>query len=754
MKKISIFLFLMIIFGAVSAQNYQTTFSQKSEREYNVSFSMTDWSLGTFQTNNATFQTIEFSASATTNKQGWAQLPVVSVNIQLPADKNVDLAIEYVDYQDVNLDYPLLPSRGTIYRNQDPSQIPYKIAPASLVNEFYPSSISEIGEPFIIRDVRGINVQFYPFQYNAVTNILRIYKKINIKLVENNQSPINPLINPSSQHLREVEPMYKSIFLNYSPSRVALAAGQYGNILVITTPRDEATIQPYIQWKKEKGYKVEEEVVSTGTNVKTLIQQKYNENNALLYVQLVGDWADIKSDMIYVEENAPVDVKLGCVVGTDNYPDISVGRFSCSNAVELQTQINKAINYEKNPNMDTNWRETFIGIGSSLGPGDDNETDKSHIQRIFTERLDPFTYNTHQQNYDPGANATTLAGHINLGASTIAYCGHGDVTQFVTSNFYNSNVNNLTNGDKLPFIVSVACLNGAFHHSGDCFAEAWLKKQNGGAVATLMSTILQPWDQPMRIQDYFYDILVGGFNYNNYSDQSGINTNEQRTFFGAIAINAFNLGLSEDPSTDCVQTVQTWTTFGDASLQVRTKQPDIIESSNNMIMSNIPYETTITANGNPVPNAMVSISQNDLYYSAITDENGHVEIPNDLEPGDVLLVVTAFNTTTIYQTISCIPMNNPYIIASNDNTTPLTYISSNSTVAVTLKNIGANATAGMLNVTISCDDPQLTINNGTAQSEVIDAGESAVVNFTVSVDNNIDNNKVFSVKVTSTDIDD
>ena len=242
---------------------------------------------------------------------------------------------------------------------------------------------------------------------------------------------------------------------------------------------------------------------------------------------------------------------------------------------------------------------------------------------------------------------------MNAGASTIAYCGHGAETYFVTTNYSNTNVNASTNGDRLPFIVAVACVNGKFNQSGDCFAEAWLKKENGGAVVTLMSTINQPWTPPQRGQDYFYDILVGGFDYNQYSGQNGINTNEQRTHWGSIVVNAFTLALTESSTSSDVETFQTWTTFGDASLQLRTKQPVAITSSVNTLMTGVPYTTTITANGQPVEDALVCISQNDTYYSAYTDANGQVTIQHDFSAGDVLLVVTAFNNTTIYLKVKC-----------------------------------------------------------------------------------------------------
>ncbi|MCL1850512.1 MAG: C25 family cysteine peptidase [Bacteroidetes bacterium] len=663
MKKSITFSVILALFCTFSfaQRGYNVNFSQPNPSEYQISFEVTQWNLQNVQFDGVQYQQIIFSRSTVTNEKGWAELPFVTASVQLPAQKDVDLNVVYTEYQDIQLNDPLLPSRGTILRNQDPSTIPYQIDPNSLVNSFYPASIAIAEEPFIMRDVRGTTVTVYPFQWNAVTMTLRVYSKMTVMLVENNQPATNPLLTENPNPIREVRGMYKSIFINYQEPRIPLTMAEYGDILVITTARDEAAIQPYIDWKLEKGYNVEKEVVATGysaTQTKSLIQSKYSSNPNLMYVLLVGGWNDIKSESASFGSlgSGPTDPMLGDLAGNANdyRPEISIGRMSANNATEVTTQVNKAIQYEKNPNMD-GWYSSFIGIGSNdAGPADDGERDWLHIQRIYSERLEPtYNYTTHYRLYanEGGCTAANLANYINTGASTIAYCGHGDWNQFVTTGFNNNNVNQLTNGNKLPFIVSVACLNGAFHsHGGSCFAEVWLKKQNGGAVVTWMSTINQPWAEPMRGQDYFYDILVGGFDYNQYPGQNGINTNELRTHWGSIAVNAANLMLSESSQADDKHTVRTWTTFGDPNLQLRTKQPVEIVSSMPVITPGS-YETTITAGGDPVEGALVCISQDGVYYSAFTDENGIASIENELLPGEALLVVTAFNTTTIYETL-------------------------------------------------------------------------------------------------------
>jgi len=141
MKKITLFIFaiLFISLNTFAQKGYQAQFSQPNSNEYQISFSVTDWNLATVVFDGVNYQQINFSSSAITKEKGWAELPFISASIQLSAQKNVDLSIIYTEFTDYSLDYPLVPSRGGISRSQDPSTIPYEIAPASIVDKFYPA---------------------------------------------------------------------------------------------------------------------------------------------------------------------------------------------------------------------------------------------------------------------------------------------------------------------------------------------------------------------------------------------------------------------------------------------------------------------------------------------------------------------------------------------------------------------------------------------------------------------------------------
>ncbi|MCD4818101.1 MAG: hypothetical protein K8S23_05380, partial [Candidatus Cloacimonetes bacterium] len=678
-----VLLFALVLFGI---NNYDVQFEQKNG-ELELNFDVNDFEINKVEVDGVSFSNIVFDGKVHTKDKGFAKLPFIHASLEISHDKNYDLNISDSDYTEIQLDYPLLPSRGVIYRNQDPATIPYEIADESVSDNWYPGNITKTTDPYIFRNIRGMNVYVYSFQYNAEKLILRVYNKVNVKLVQNNTTPINKLFQ-TNKIAPQMNNIYRSLFINYEQNRDwSNSIGEMGEMLVIYTSRDASVIQPYITWKREMGYTVHTQQVSTGTNVKTTIQNAYNSNSNLLYVQLVGDWADIKSDL-GTTQNAPMDPKLGCVSGSDNYPELIIGRFSASSTSQVTVQINKAIEYEKNPSG--TWYSKGLGIGSpdGSGNGDDGEIDYVHMDIIKENKLMPFTYTSVTEAYQYPSDSS-VATAINNGLSVINYCGHGSETSFVTSGFNNADIANLSNGDMLPFIFSVACVNGKFHQtSGDCFAETWLEKSNGGAVAVIMSTINQPWQPPMRGQDYMNDLLTGGYSYSS-NPGSGTNTTEGKTTFGSITFNSFVLMYAESNASDDLETIQTWTIFGDASLQVRTATPAAISVSNTTVSGSTPYSTTITKGGSAVEGALVSLYQSGNTYSGITNSSGNVTISHSISSGTVKLTVSGFNLDTTYQDVTVSGGSTPAEISVNPTSFSKSLdIDGSTTANMTISNYG------------------------------------------------------------------
>lgn len=754
MKRLIFTILMLSCVQLMSAdKGFEVVYHQPDAQSMELLFTTGQTHLDEVVYDGITYQQLITDFRLHTEQAGWAKIPFATTALQLGNTQSYDLKVTPGSYTDYQLIHAMLPSRGVIYRDQDPSTIPYVIDPKSVTDRFYPAEDAEITSPYIIKDVRGATVTVYPVRYNAARNILRVYHTMTVQLIENNAPAVNPLTVQNDIPLREMIGIYESAFINYASPITDLTIADNGEILIYCTARDEAAVQPYIDWKRQKGFVVHKEVVAAGTNVENLVQAQYNANSNILYVLLVGDWADIKCA---TSGSNPADPMTGCVVGNDNYFDICIGRLAANSAAGVTTQVNKIITYEKTPDLGDVWYKKATGVASSQGTGDDGEYDYQHIQIIYDDKLSQFTYNVHNAIYDPTANPTMVTAALQTGTSVMNYCGHGSSTSWGSSGFSNSHIASLTNGTKLPIIFSVACVNGAYH-SGYCFAEAWMNQQGGGAVGTVMATINQPWNPPMRGQDYFNDLIIGGYDYALHPGQNGITTTEGRHSFGSIVFNGLVLMITESPSD--LETAQTWILFGDPSMQIRTDTPANLTHSNNVMLVGTPFETTIKKNGTPLADAQVALSQNGITLSAMSNAAGFVSIPNSFQPGDVQLVITAFNCTTIDETIQCIPPTGPYVIYNNhaikdvngNNNGILEYSDGDVLLDFTMKNVGV-AAANNVMVNIASNDPYITITDGSQNFGNIAAGATKTVNnaFAFTIAGNVPEGHPITLDITAT----
>jgi hypothetical protein len=238
-----------------------------------------------------------------------------------------------------------------------------------------------------------------------------------------------------------------------------------------------------------------------------------------------------------------------------------------------------------------------------------------------------------------------LAASLNDGRSVVTYTGHGSSASFGTTGFGSSNMTMLNNFDELPFIWSVACVNGDFVN-GTCLAESFLRSKATtgkatGAVATFMSTINQSWDPPMDAQDEMVDLLVDLYPGNVKHTFGGLSVN------GCMHMND-QYGTAGDEMTD------TWTIFGDPSLIVRTNTPFPLAVSHASTIDEMATTFLVNCTQNEAQvclslhNQIVSVSWS-LAGSAILTTSG-------LHAGDTLdVVVTAYNAIPYFGHVIVMP---------------------------------------------------------------------------------------------------
>jgi hypothetical protein len=674
-------------------------------------------------------------------KQGAPDLPKYTTSVIIPdqADMQVEvISSQYTDYIGIDV----APSKGNFTRDISPSSVPYVYGEVYNQNAFYPNKLADLRSPHIIRDYRGQTVVLYPFQYNPVTRVLRVYTQMTVKVSAKSMiGGENPLINKPSHLLdRNFELTYQRHFLNYGTISAGkttyIPVNDYGKMLIICHDAFVSAVQPLVKWKKQKGIPTElvlaSTVGTTPTAIKNYIQNYYNLNG-LTFVILVGDHAQIPA---YPAVIGASDNTYTYVVGSDHYPDLFIGRLSADNITDVQTQVNKIITYEKTPMTGATWYKSAVGIASDEGPGDDGEYDYQHLRNIRT-KLMGFTYSNVAELYDGSQGGADAAGNptpsdlatlVNSGLSLINYTGHGSSNSFATTGYSNSNVNASTNGNKLPIIFSVACVNGDFT-TGTCFAEAWLRKSNGGAVGTLMSTINQSWNPPMEGQDEMNDILSQQYMTNKKFTFGGVSMN------GCMKMND-TYGTAGEDMTD------TWNLFGDPSLMYYTDSPSPLTATH---VATVPVGTTSLTVNCPVNGALVGLTyQGNLLASGFVSSGvANLTFSAVNMPDTIFVTVTAFNKTPYFGIVQVQPASGPYITrltssvndAVTGNNNGNADFSENIQLNMTLKNVGI-ATASNVNTTLSTTSTYATVTVANKNFGDITAGatktETAVYGITIA----------------------
>lgn len=566
-------------------------------------------------------------------------LPKFSTSLIIPEQAEMVYEVLEAKYRD----YPnteIAPSKGTVSRQFNIADIAYREGKVYQEDSFFPGDLVKLDNPYVLRDFHGQVVNLQPFQYNPVTQVLRVYEELTVAVYNKNASKGTSLALPNT-----IDPnfmaVYQDHFLNASLAAQSYILSEQGPMLILCADSYSTAMAPFVAWKNQIGIPttlVPMSAVGNSTNaIKSYVANYYNQYG-LTYLLLVGDAQHITP--MNFSYSGDSDNGYGYIVGNDRYPDIIVGRMSAETVAHVNTQVNRTISYEKYPDLNGSWYSRGMGIASNQGPGDDNEYDYQHLRNIRGQLL-AYTYTNVAEMYDGSQGIADANGNptpimvkneVENGLSIINYTGHGGSQGFVTSGFSNSDVNSLSNTVGWPFIISVACVNGDFVNQ-TCFAEAWLRASyNGlptGAVATVMSTINQYWNQPMEGQDQMNAILT-----------ENVNNNIKRTF-GGIVVNGL-IQMNDTYGYSGMDMTDTWTIFGDPSVMVRTgtAQPMAVTHSTMELLG----LTQLAVNCNK-EGALIALSRQGTLIGTGTVAQGSVVIafPAILSIDSIDVTATAFN---------------------------------------------------------------------------------------------------------------
>ncbi len=720
MKKMLSLLIVMVLISGLFAenirinnQNNEVKVLSSTEEQVVLEFTAGNFDKNTVVINSEIYNFVNLKGESKIYEKGNPSLPKAVRSIVIGDDAKIEFDVvesNYVEYQ-----MNIAPSKGMLSREIDPATIPYEFSKAYQTDNFFPGNLVSSNDPYIMRDVRGIAVTINPFQYNPVTKTLRVYTHIVVEANNVGVDNINVKTRNNNTYNKYFSDLYNSHFINFGMNNRYDSVDEHGRIIVICYAGFMDAMSPYVEWKNQKGIRTEiydvTNIGNTANSIKSFIQSEYNANDDLTFVQLIGDINQIAS---FTSGGGASDPKYALLEGNDSYPDLFVGRFSAENIAQVETQVERTVHYEKEI-VDGEWLSKGFGIASAQGAGSghNGEADYVHIGYIRDDLL-AYGYSEVDEIYDTnGGNATQVANAINEGRGIGNYCGHGSNTSWASTGFSNNHVNQLTNDYMLPYINSIACVNGNFAGI-TCFAEAWLRATNNttgaptGAVAMYASSINQSWAPPMEAQDEYVDLLIA----------------EEKNSIGGLYYNGACLMLDVFNAVDMYET---WHIFGDASLQVRTKVPEII-IANHLPTMLLGMDTFDVSTG--FEDALVCLTYNgEILGSGYTDASGNISlslenVPNN--PSDLTLTITGYNKVANISTIQLLPANGAYIVTldseiddSQGNNNGNADYGELIGLSLEMQNVGTDPTNNLM-VTISTTDEYITITDDSEAYGIVD----------------------------------
>lgn len=479
--------------------------------------------IGSLAIDGARWAVVRAPKSPASMERGLPSLPVMHANYLLGARDGVRVELLAVETEEVDLTAMGLagvaPSKGHFDRSTDPDSVPWVFDPAVYEQgKPFPAWRHQLSRPFIAGPVRGQSMSFPVAFWRPADNVLEVVERARYRVIR-----VDDDANPRMARPQPLTPAFSGAVSEraVNPESLRTPTAVPGRLLFVVHDEFLDEVQPLVDWERLVGYDTEVVLTSalgspvTAADVKTHIQTLYDQPEGLAWVILVGDYPQIPN-FEGDNEGADCDACYTYLEGSDYRPDAVISRLSGQSGAQITAQVNKILQYEQYPDTgsgDGGWYTAAFGIG-----GDDTGgTGAADWERIgwlrddlVTAALDAdapyYTYDEFTEIYHDSSSDTEVATAVNDGRGLGLYIGHGSTTSWSTTGFNNADVQNLTNGDMLPTIWSVACVNGNFR-SNECFAEAWLLEDGGGAVSFEGATTNESWVPPCNAQRGIVDSI-------------------------------------------------------------------------------------------------------------------------------------------------------------------------------------------------------------------------------------------------------
>jgi len=716
------------------------------------------------ETKRGSFINLSFENMLKSYDVGKPNLPVIGKLIEIPENFKAIVEIlnfdeEIIKLEDYSFSEKIIPAQPSLSKSDDPKEIPfYKNTDVYNRNGYYKKDLVRIEDRGYMRNVHLGYVEISPFEYNPVTNTLKVLNNIEYEIifVPDNERSIKKSTNLESPYFKDIVNT-----INKTSSSKALISGPIKYVIVADRMFEE-TLQPFIEWKTMKGFNVIESytdepgVGNTTTSIKAYLKDLYEnptDGVSPTFVLLVGDDAQIPAFDHQVGTDEHITDLYYFEYTGDKLPEVFYGRFSATSVAQLQPQIDKTLEVEKYEMPDPSYLNNVVlvaGEDATYAPTHGNGF-VNYANQYYTNAANGITSYYYLYNDDSGVMSSSNSGasesiqnYISAGVSIANYTAHCGPTGWSDPSFSNSDVADMTNEHMYPLIIGNCCQSVKFELSS--FGEELLRASGKGAVGYIGGSDFSYWDEdfhwgigleaisanPTYNSEHLgsYDRF---FHLNGEAKSDWYVTQGQMIFAGNLAVEASSSSLK-------AYYWEIYHLMGDPSLTPYVTVPEELTATYNAEI--IIGEASFTVNTEE--DAYVAISFNgELLDAKLVDATGIAELTFEAlsNVGELDLVITKQNKQPIIDKVNIKASTTPYVVFDNYTVNDTEGNSNNEVdygesvkLNVNVKNVADAYDALLVNATLSCTNSKVDITKAVQSYETVEKATSKLVNDAFSID--------------------
>ena len=675
MKKASLLLILALSTMLAVAQNGRIDLRNTSKAEITHSdfnslratFSYGSVESIEVNTERGTFSEIAIEGTYVSGEIGSPELPASHQLLAVPFGATPTVRVISYSTTDYRLsDYgigTILPHQPSVRKDQNPEDVAFVYNTAAYQSRSLATAPqASIEVQGTMRGIRIGSLVINPVSYNAATNTLRVFNDIEVevnfegadrteteRMLLNTYSPYFDIVYKQMFNYRQILDVYDD-----HPDLMAYPV----HMIVVAPDNYIETLQPWTNWKIQKGFDVNVVPTSTaGTTysaIHTYVQNLYNtgvsQGATPTFLILVGDVAQIPATT-GSSTSKVTDLYYGSV-DNDYFPDMFYSRMSAENTTQLTAIINKVLQYEQYTMPDPSYLNNVLLIA-----GQDSYWNPRVAQPTINYATTYYYNTTHgfTNVYAYLNSYTNCYNNLSTGVGFANYTAHGSETGWSGPSFSNSNVNSLTNADKYFLAMGNCCLTGNFGYSSACFGETLIRAESKGAYSYIGSCPVTYW-----YEDYYFGVGAhnthGGPTPSFEGSSTGVydgiwmddtyNTVSSITFLGNLAVCYAHTGGYQTHSNPTYYW-QAYHVLGDGSVMPYRVQPTA---------NNVSHASTI-----PAGSSNFTVTAQEGSYVGISQNNVLKGVGLVPASGSVSIAVSGIASGSQVRIVVTKPQRQPYI---------------------------------------------------------------------------------------------